>query len=96
MLSLADGESNSLIPPAQASQQFTDALRKQAGFIDDQKSAGHEVETFRAARRPRSEQPACWILELNEHGYKTMDGGIAPPTKFIEASIARGLNKVRD
>ena len=38
--------------------------------------------------------PARWILELNEGGYRLKDGGIAPPTRFIQASIARGLAKV--
>ena len=44
----------------------------------------------------KGEQPAHWILELNEGGYKTRDSGIAPPTKFIEASIVRGLSKARN
>ena len=39
--------------------------------------------------------PARWILELNEGGYRLKDGGIAPPTKFIEASIARAVERFR-
>ena len=47
-------------------------------------------------KNKKGEQPVRWILELNEGGYKTRDGGIAPPTKFIETSIARGLSKAHD
>lgn len=47
-----------------------------------------DIHIFTRLQTSKGEQPARYIIELNEGTDKT------PPTKFIEASIARGLTKV--
>ena len=64
---------------------------KTAASWTQERTGPHEITIH---TRLETGDPARWIIELNEGGYKLKEGGIAPPTKFIEAAIARGLAKV--
>ena len=62
---------------------------KTAASWVQQKQENGDIHIVTRLETKKGQQPARYIVELNEGTERT------PPTKFIERSIARGLQKAR-